>query len=327
MPNKPQPGSSLRDLILDLNQTPVARMRLFSEGVNKNTRLFFYETAVGDRACLACGNCVDACPVVRDKQRFVFIQNQRTSMALENIVGLECRRCYNCIQACPQVTKENKDYANSYRRGEKAVHLLLACTIFLLAATGIITSHYRNFLPLFEVSLLDVVHRALGMVLIFLPVLYYMIDRHHFFRLFRKIFSWNRNDLKWVKELIEHLRDHRKNPMPYTGEFNTAQKAWYLYVVCMLPLMAVTGMLMALEFYDTTEPAYFNLLLIHMVVALITDLLLFVHIYIKYLRKWAITVYDLVRVFIKRHHLNYADLYEKGDYAFARYFTLEKRPF
>ena len=92
MPNKNPTKNGLRDLILDLNQTPVARMRLFSDGINQNTRLFLHETAIGDRACLACGNCVDACPVVKDKQRFVFIQNQRTSMALENIVDTECRR-------------------------------------------------------------------------------------------------------------------------------------------------------------------------------------------------------------------------------------------
>ena len=95
MANDMRPQGRLKDLILDLNQTPVARMRLFSDGINANTRLFLHDTAIGDRACLACGNCVDACPVVRDKQRFVFLQNQRTSMALENIVGTECRRCYN----------------------------------------------------------------------------------------------------------------------------------------------------------------------------------------------------------------------------------------
>ena len=311
MPNKTLTKSHLRDLILDLNQTPVVRMRLFSDGINQNTRLFLHETAIGDRACLACGNCVDACPVVKDKHRFVLIQNQRTSMALENIVATECRRCYNCIQYCPQVTKENKEYAASYRRGEKVVHMLLACTILLLAATGITSLHYHDILPAFEAAVLDISHRALGIVLIILPVVYYIVDKRHLFRLFRKVFVWTKNDIQWIKDLFKHVRDHKKHPMPYTGEFNTGQKAWYLYITCMIPFMSITGLMLSLEFYDKTDSGYITTQQIHMAVALITDILLFIHIYLKYLRKWAITVYDIVRVFIEKHHLNYSNLYEK----------------
>ena len=159
----------LRDLILDINNCPVARMRLFSQGVNENTRIFSHEMVIGDRACLACGNCVDACPVVYDAYGFVFVQNQRTSMALENMVGDECRRCYNCIQACPQVAKHVKDYAASFRRGEKVVHLLLACTIVMLAITGIFRLHYIDYLPPFENKLFSLIHRTLGFVLISMP--------------------------------------------------------------------------------------------------------------------------------------------------------------
>ncbi|OPX39327.1 MAG: hypothetical protein B1H11_03410, partial [Desulfobacteraceae bacterium 4484_190.1] len=96
-------NTNTMDLLLDQTECPVARMRLFSDGINQNTRLFTPEEVIGDRACIACGNCVDACPVVRDKYRFVFAQNQRTSMALENMVGVECRRCYKCVMVCPQV--------------------------------------------------------------------------------------------------------------------------------------------------------------------------------------------------------------------------------
>ena len=307
--NRPE-KKYLRDLILDINNCPVARMRLFSQGVNENTRIFSHETVIGDRACLACGNCVDACPVVYDAHGFVFIQNQRTSMALENLVGDECRRCYNCIQACPQVAKPVKDHAASFRRGEKVVHLLLACTIVLLAVTGVLRVHYGQYIPPFENSLFSLVHRALGFVLIFLPFLYYMVDRHHLFRLFRKVFVWKKNDLKWFKDLGRHIKNPDNQPMPYTGEYNPGQRAWYLFITLMIPIMAVTGILM-MGFYEENDSAYTSIFLLHVSVALATDLLLFVHIYLKYLRKWAMQIRDLVKVFMNKRHLNVAELYGK----------------
>ena len=303
--------SQLRDFILDEALTPVARMRLFSDGVNQNTRIFQHETVIGDRACLACGNCVDACPVVKDKQRFVFIQNQRTSMALENIVGLECRRCFNCIQSCPQVSKINKDHAASFRRGEKMVHLLFACFILLLAGTGIFTLHYEDILPGFEKTLLQYTHRTLGILLILVPLLYFIVDRHHLFRLLRKIFIWDYTDRQWIQEIVRHIKESKKYPMPYVGEFNTGQKAWYLYIICMFSIMSVTGLLLIFAFDNTASFGYLLTKFVHLFFGLMTDLLLFVHIYLKYLRKWAILVWDIATVFLEKRHLNYAELYGK----------------
>ena len=118
-----QPRNQMTDYILDESICPVARMRLLSDGMSYNNRLLAYESVMGDKACLSCGNCVDACPVVIENHGFIYLPNQRTSMALELMVGLECRRCYRCIQSCPQVDKPIKEYATSFRRGEKIIHL------------------------------------------------------------------------------------------------------------------------------------------------------------------------------------------------------------
>ena len=111
--------SKSADLVLEETICPVARMRLLSTGVGVNNRIFSHEEVTGDKGCLACGNCVDACPVVRDKKRFIFLHNQRTSMSLESIVDMECRRCYACVRACPQVSKQIKEYVLGLRRPEK----------------------------------------------------------------------------------------------------------------------------------------------------------------------------------------------------------------
>ncbi|MEJ2246785.1 MAG: 4Fe-4S dicluster domain-containing protein, partial [Acidobacteriota bacterium] len=151
--------------ILDNNNCPVARLRLFSDGIATNNRIVEYEPITADRGCLACGNCVDACPVVREKRRFVFTGNQRTSMSLENIVGEECRRCYACIRSCPQVSKTTKEFAFGFRRGEKIVHAFTATLIFILATTGIFLYHYKEFVPQIHQTMISTLHVIAGIML------------------------------------------------------------------------------------------------------------------------------------------------------------------
>ena len=124
--------------ILDENFSPVARMRLFSRGVQTNNRLSKFQPATADKGCLACGNCIDACPVVREKKHFEFLQNKRTSMSLETIVGEDCRRCYKCVKACPQVSKETKEVVTKLKQIAPVVEALNKFnTIDTTTASGI----------------------------------------------------------------------------------------------------------------------------------------------------------------------------------------------
>jgi formate dehydrogenase gamma subunit len=300
-----QPKNYLTDYILDEIICPVARMRMLSGGMNANNRLLEYQPVIGDKACIACGSCVDACPVVSENHGFIYLQNQRTSMALENMVGLECRRCYRCIRSCPQVDKPIKEYAASYRRGEKAIHMLVAISIVLLALSGMILSHYRDILPSLEVFVLDLTHRVFGLTLILAPFLYVLLDRRHLLRWLKKIFRWQKNDRIWIRKLIRHFKAPRNNPMPYTGEFNTGQKAWYLFVTLMIPVMGVTGLILLLGFRSAHTPFYANVKLLHMVIALLADILLLVHIYLKYLRNWGLKIYAIFKSYKDKKHLNY----------------------
>ena len=300
-----QPDKYLTDYILDEVECPVARMRLLSGGMNGNTRLQAYEQVTGDKACIACGNCVDACPVVEEKYGFIYLPNQRTSMALEHMVGLECRRCYRCIKSCPQVDKPIKEYAATFRRGEKIVHMLIAASIVLLAMSGMILSHYREILPPFEVFVLDGTHRVVGMILLAVPYLYFLLDRKHLVRWLKIVFRWRAADLQWGRALLKHIREPGDNPMPYTGEFNTAQKAWYVFITLMIPLMTVSGLILMLGFRSEHTIFFTNVKLLHMTVALLTDLLLLMHIYLKYFRNWGLKIFAIVKSYKDRKHLNY----------------------
>lgn len=99
------------DKLLLIKEPPVARFRLLSRGMEPYHRLYLQQDDIqGDKACLACGNCVDSCPVLRREPERLDLTPQRTSFALETIVGEDCELCYSCILSCPQVDTEIKDY-------------------------------------------------------------------------------------------------------------------------------------------------------------------------------------------------------------------------
>ena len=306
-------SAKIMDLLLDETECPVARMRLFSEGISENARLSIPEGVISDRGCIACGNCVDACPVVKEEYGFVFLQNQRTSMSLENMVGQECRRCYKCVLACPQVSKTIKEYVAAFRRGERVVHLLTAAIIASLALSGITLLHYSDFLPAEEVNIIRWGHRILGVLLLLMPVLYFVLDKRHLFRFLRQVSQWDKTDWDWLKALTRHIGNSHRYPMPPRVQFNPGQKAWYLYIISvMLPVLAITGIIqwLGLDYGCINAPLVSVTMLIHMAVALTTDSLLFVHIYLKYLRNWAILSFDVIRAFTKKRHLVYPLLYD-----------------
>ncbi len=106
-------NKEVADIILNTKEPPVARFRLLSRGMEPYHRLFIKDPAsdvTGDKGCLACGNCIDSCPVLRKDPSRLQKTEQRTSFALEACVGEDCEQCYSCVLACPQVDTAYKDY-------------------------------------------------------------------------------------------------------------------------------------------------------------------------------------------------------------------------
>ncbi|MGC8908066.1 MAG: 4Fe-4S dicluster domain-containing protein [Desulfomonilaceae bacterium] len=106
-------NKEVADIILNAKEPPVARFRLLSKGMEPYHRLFIKDPdsdVTGDKGCLACGNCIDSCPVLRKDPSRLQKTEQRTSFALEACVGEDCEQCYSCVLACPQVDTAYKDY-------------------------------------------------------------------------------------------------------------------------------------------------------------------------------------------------------------------------
>lgn len=296
--------------ILDDAWSPVARFRLLSRGVNENTRLMDSSLVFGDCACLACGNCIDACPVVKANVGLMFDQNQRTSMALENYVQEECRRCYRCVKSCPQVNKDLKEYTSGFRRTEKIVHLFAAFTIVSLAATGVTHSHYGEALGSFDANILKYAHRTIGVISILIPFIYYKLDISHFRRTVKNIFSWGRSDWQWIINTCSHIVEQKSDKKIQRNEFNPAQKIWYLFVMSFFPVLYISGLSAIIMGSSIDRTSLINLKVFHMVFALPFDIMLFIHIYIKYIREW---IKDSFKLF-KNYRETKSLVYTKNPY-------------
>lgn len=104
--------------ILNTASPPVARCRLLSSGFGESYALNIAEDIKGHKECLGCGNCIDSCPFLFREPSRRNKTEQRTSMALEAIVGADCDACDACVLACPQVDTTIKNYVVNHRMVE-----------------------------------------------------------------------------------------------------------------------------------------------------------------------------------------------------------------
>ena len=128
MPNTKQTDiEAVREVlerILDISEPPVARCRLLSSGFGPSHTLKAEAELTGTRACLGCGNCVDICSLLAREPARLQKTAQRTSLALETMVGTDCDRCYACVMSCPQVDTTLKHYIVKTRTVEQMKHII-----------------------------------------------------------------------------------------------------------------------------------------------------------------------------------------------------------
>lgn len=273
------PRTEILDEILDRVHPPVARCRIISNGLAQNHTLDVSEDISGTRACLSCGNCVDACPVVASKpEGTMFV---RTSMLLEHVVAEECRRCYQCVASCPQVNRAMKDYVRGFRRIERASHWDLLVSYLVLMCTGILINHWGDGLPADLRFALGLAHRICAVGLLAVPLFLLAFDTHHFLMAMKKAFSWSSDDLVWFRDSWAWLKSGGREGTLKRGAYNPGQRLWYLYVPAAMFISAFTGTLKWLGPDVVGKGVVDTATLIHVSIAVITDVLLVLHIWLK----------------------------------------------
>ena len=109
---------AILNAVLGTRLPPVARCRLLSTGFGTSHAFNIAESLRGHKECLGCGNCVDICPFLSREPSRRARTEQRTSMALESIVGEDCDLCSACVLVCPQVDTTIKNYIVNHRMVE-----------------------------------------------------------------------------------------------------------------------------------------------------------------------------------------------------------------
>lgn len=271
--------TAVLDEVLEAGVPPVARCRLLSAGLSSAQAVDERLAAGGQKGCLACGNCVDACPVFLKMKGRAALPSQRTSMYLETVVGSSCLRCYMCIRACPQVSKAVKDYAARYRLAEKVVHWWHAGAYVLLFLTGFVMYHFRPELgPQFRL-ILGVLHRTFAVCLGLGPLVLLLWDARGFRRGIRDALTWGREDREWVFARAALAR--MLKPCGYTGALNPWEKTWYLVVLGGLVVFGVTGVSKWIGTRLLPDWLVASCHTAHVVMAWVTDILLVTHIWLK----------------------------------------------
>ena len=271
--------TEILDEILDRAHPPVPRCRIISSGLAPNHTLQVAEDLSGTRACLSCGNCVDACQVVATKaEGTMFV---RTSMLLEHVVAEECRRCYQCVASCPQVNQAIKDYVRSFRRIERASHWDLLVSYLVLMCTGILINHWGTGLPTDLRFMLGLAHRIFAAGLLAAPVLLFVLDRHHFKMTLSRALTWSAEDRDWFRNTWGWLKSLGKAGALTRGAYNPGQRLWYLYVPAAIVVFAITGAVKFVGPEVLGNGPVTAATTVHLTLAIATDILLVVHIYLK----------------------------------------------
>lgn len=265
----PQNKDMITD-ILDSGRSPVARFRLLSGGISPNHLLDNAEGIAGQKACLACGNCVDACPVVLREVDKVDLLIHRTSLHLETIVEDSCLRCYSCIKVCPQVDRPLKLAAAKHRLTEKFVHWWMVAAYFFTAVTGILLNHFRVDWSNSFITLDSITHKTGAVMWLLTPLLFYYFDNFHFKRTIKAISSLGQKDLIWWEDRFKFWFNQGKRP--FEGEYNSGQKIWYLVVLGTMFVLAVTGIVRWFGGSNLPVSTMRILIRIHEIAALVIDL-------------------------------------------------------
>jgi cytochrome b subunit of formate dehydrogenase len=279
------PRLDILDELLDTVHPPVARLRILSAGMAPNHTLDAGRDIVGSEACLACGVCVDACPVIETAPReAVFV---RTSMLLEHVVGRTCLRCFRCVAACPQVSPPLKEYVRSFRSVERGVHWLALLSYLVLATTGIVVYHWAEKLPVDFHGLLGMLHRVCGVGLLLATVLFFALDGRHARMALRRSLSWSQDDRAWAGGTWRWLISLGKEGSLDRGAFNPGQRLWYLYVPAAIAGLGVTGIIKWIGPDTLGRPVVASATSVHAAIALVTDVLLVLHVWLKVGAPWA----------------------------------------
>lgn len=134
-----------------------------------------------------------------------------------------------------------------FSTGQRLVHWLHTAAFAILMLTGLVL-----YIPWFGNSVASgagghvvrLTHRIGAIAFMLVPICYLLFDPKGLFAAMKRIFTWGKEDLGWLRAAPAYYFQGDEEAMPPQDKYNTGQKLFYLVVVvCMLGFIA-TGLIM-----------------------------------------------------------------------------------
>jgi len=172
---------------------------------------------------------------------------------------------------------------------ERLVHWLHTVTFAVLLLTGLFM-YFQDLRP-FVVGdageLSRFLHRMGALVMGIVPLLFILTDYKTFFANVRRLLSWGKEDLEWLKGAPRYYFLGDESAIPPQPKFNTGQKLLYVVVMVGYLVFGVTGLLMwggkgavdpllfmlCVFVHDLMFIAWFAFFLVHLALAVIHPLM------------------------------------------------------
>jgi formate dehydrogenase subunit gamma len=177
-----------------------------------------------------------------------------------------------------------------FTTGQRLVHWLHTTAFIVLMITGamIYFPWFGNSIAQGDGGLaIRLIHRIGSIAFMLVPILYLVLDHKGMFGALRRIFTWNKDDLGWLKAAPAYYFLGDTEEMPPQDRYNTGQKLYYLTVVVCMAGFIVTGLIMwfgkgivptgvfqwSVFLHDLCTIAYGAFFLVHLVLAFMHPLM------------------------------------------------------
>jgi len=174
--------------------------------------------------------------------------------------------------------QEAEPEVERYRKPTRILHWCQAASFAVLFVSGMV--FFFSGSAMASGNWLHIVHRAVGIIFIGLPLLYLLVKWKAAWRGIKLAFQWGVDDLEWVKAAPQYYYLFEEQAMPPQGYLNTGQKVWWLMVIVLGPVLAVTGVLLCVFQADAARQYYQLMLFYHEASFIIIGNMFLVHIYL-----------------------------------------------
>ena len=160
----------------------------------------------------------------------------------------------------------------------RVLHWIHSGAFIILFLSGMII-----FLPglaaLAEHGWIHTLHRVGAGIFVIIPIIYFIIHPKRALSGIKMAFTWNRDDIGWLKALPGYYFKGDGSKIPPQGFLNSGQKLWWLLVLVAGVSFVVTGLIMWFA-KTTASPVVLNrAIIIHDIAFIVSGTMFLIHVY------------------------------------------------